>query len=115
MKTRRMIIMLAMAFLLSGCGARQAQIDTLNSWIGAQQDELLQVWGKPTGSYIISGEDQIFEYLNDVPVTFNSYGKETTYHYRYLTRFRIGATGEIKGWTCGELACCYIACPGRLR
>lgn len=72
-----------LAVLLSGCATTANYEKILNSWVGANVDNLVMRWGPPTSSYPLSNGGQVLEYSRQRNVQIGGYTTmvpQTTYN-----------------------------------
>jgi len=125
---RKLIGLLSMAILISGCATTAKYEAKLNNWIGASEDSLVASWGVPNKTYNLSDGKKAMEYLHKETVQSGGYnytapqstyqsgtignqsysGTSTTYvtetmpvqKYRLSckTSFMINSSGKVESW-----------------
>jgi hypothetical protein len=124
----RIIIILLLGLVLSGCATTAKYETRLNTWIGASEESLISAWGVPDKEYRMSNGKKAVSYLHkdtfqtggktylEPRVTYQSgiidgksysgtattYVTETTpainYKLTCKTSFVIDAGGKIESW-----------------
>lgn len=99
---RKLIVILVVALLVSGCATRAGFKKMADSWLGAHVDTLVSSWGPPHRSYPLSDGGQVLEYTSQRNIRIGGYTQvvpQTTYHRGSASAYGSGgyASGTYSG------------------
>lgn len=84
--------------LLSGCATTQGYKDSLQTWMGHSDSELMSTWGQPNSNYTLSNEKTVLEYDRSRTTVIPGY----TYNQSVRTINNGSITGDVNATYMGN-------------
>jgi hypothetical protein len=97
----KQVLAVFIALFLAGCASAKYYEESLNTWVGADEQKLVKSWGAPDSTYLTDDHKKIITYLKAGPANTerDSRAKLSSAAQEYCkTEFYMDELGHVARW-----------------